>query len=43
MENRPPLFLGEKIDEILGIEKTGGVRAVIGTPYLAGALSDFGE
>ena len=39
----PPLFLGLQIHEVLGIEKTCGVRAVVGTPNLAGALRHFGK
>ena len=34
VEHRPPLFLGLQIDEIFGVEKAGGVGAVVGTADL---------
>ena len=38
MEAGTPLFLRLQIDEIFGIEKAGGVRSIVRTPHLAGAL-----
>ena len=43
MKNRAPLVFGPEIDEVLGIEEAGSVRAVIGTPCLADDLLDLGK
>ena len=43
MEDRTPFFLQLKIDEILGVEKSGSVGAVVGTTDLTCDLGDFGE
>ncbi len=37
-----PLFLGLQVDEVFGIEETGGVGAVVGASHLAGALGYLG-
>ena len=32
MEDRPPFLLGQQIDKEFGVEKAGGVGAVVGPP-----------
>ena len=43
MKHRPPLFLGLKIDEVLGIEKTGGVGPIVRPAHLRHNLLYLGE
>ncbi len=43
VKHRPPLFLGFQVHEVLGIEKTRGIRSVIRASYLARALSNLGK
>ncbi len=43
MEDRPPFFLGQKIDEVLRIEEACGVRAIIRASHLRDDLRDFGK
>jgi hypothetical protein len=41
MEDRSPFFLWFQVNEIFGVEKAGGVRAVVGAADLAGALGNL--
>ncbi len=43
VKDRPPLFFGFQVDEVLGIEEAGRVRSVVRAPDLAGALRDLGK
>ena len=43
VEDRTPLLFRFQIDEEFGVEKAGGIGAVVGTADLAGALRDFGK
>ena len=43
VEERTPLALGLQIDKVFGVEKTGGVGAVVGPSGLADDLRDLGK
>ena len=43
MEYRPPLLFRFQVDKILGIEKSRGIGAVIGTADLTRTFRNFGE
>ena len=43
VKNRTPVLLLLQMNEVFGIEKAGGVGAVVGTAHLAGGVQHFGK